>query len=117
MGYGTFAIAASVDVADVEATRAAIESALAKLRTEPVDTDTLDRARRPLMESFDNALKSNGGWMGLVDRAQSESDRIERYLKTREVVVAITPEEIQTTAAQFLQPDAGLEVLVLPESD
>jgi zinc protease len=117
VGFGTFAIAASVDVADVEATRAAIEAALAKLRTEPVDTDTLDRARRPLIESFDNALKSNGGWMDLVDRAQSESDRIDRFLKARQVIEAITPKEIQTNAARFLQPDDGLEVLVLPESD
>ncbi len=113
--YGTFAIAASVDVGDVGATREAIDAALARLQREPVDTDMLDRARRPLIETYDNALKSNGGWMGLVDRAQSENERIDRYLQARTVIEAITPQDIRVTAERFLRAEAGLEVLVLPE--
>jgi zinc protease len=115
-GYGTFAISASVDVGDVDATREAIEAALERLRNEPVDADTLDRARRPLLETYDNALKTNGGWMGLVDRAQTESERIDRFLKARLAIESITAEDIRQTAARFLKPAAALEVLVLPES-
>lgn len=114
-GYGTFAIAASVDVGDVGATREAITAALARLHSELVDPDTLDRARRPLLETYDNALKSNSGWMGLVDRAQSEHERIDRYLQARSVIEAITPEDIRVIAERFLRADAALEVLVLPE--
>lgn len=113
-GYGTFAIAASVDIDDVAATRSAIEAALARLRAEPVDADTLDRARRPVLESFANTLKTNAGWMGLVDRAQSESGRIDRYLQIRAAVEAVTAEDIRDAAARFLGPDKGLEVLVVP---
>ena len=116
-GYGTFAIAASVDVGDVDAARDAIGAALARLRSTPVDADTLDRARRPLLETYDNALKSNAGWLALVDRAQSESARIGRYLQIREVIEAITPEEIRATADRFLKPEADLEVLVLPQNN
>ncbi|MXP45401.1 M16 family metallopeptidase [Allopontixanthobacter sediminis] len=114
-GYGTFAIAASVDVADVGATREAIAAALKRLRGEAIDTDMLDRARRPLLETYDNALKSNGGWLGLVSRAQSESERITRFLRAREVIAEVTTEEIRQTADRFLQPGALLEVLVIPE--
>ena len=85
--------------------------------SEPVETDTLERARRPLLETYDNALKSNGGWMGLVDRAQSERGRIDRFLQARAIIEAITPEHIRETAERFLQSDAGLEVLVLPQPD
>lgn len=113
-GYGTFAIAASVDVGDVDPARDAIKAALARLRSEPVEADMLDRARRPLIETYDNALKSNRGWMGLVDRAQSESERIDRYIQMRAVIEAVTPEEIRMTADRFLKPDTGLEVLVVP---
>ena len=116
-GYGTFAIAASVDVDEVDATREAIDAALDRLMSEPVETDTLERARRPLLETYDNALKSNGGWMGLVDRAQSERGRIDRFLQARAIIEAITPEHIRETAERFLQSDAGLEVLVLPQPD
>lgn len=114
-GYGTFAIAASVDVGDVGATREAIDASLARLQREPVDADTLDRARRPLLETYDNALKSNGGWMRLVSRAQSESERIGRFIQARSVFESITPEDIRVTAERFLRAEAGLEVLVLPK--
>lgn len=114
-GYGTFAIAASVDAGDVSATRSAIDAAITRLRNAPVEVDTLDRARRPLLESYDNILKSNRGWIGLVDRAQSEAERIDRYLQFREVVEAVTPADIQITTGRFLRPDAALEILVVPE--
>ncbi len=114
-GYGTFAISASIDVGDVGPTRDAILAALARLRNAPVDPDMLNRARRPLLETYDNALKSNSGWLGLVDRAQSENERIGRFLQLRKVIEAITPPDIRETAERFLHPDAVLEVLVLPE--
>lgn len=114
-GYGTFAIAASVDTADVDATRDAIAAALDRLRREQIDADTLERARRPLIETYDNALKSNRGWLGLVSRAQSEGERIDRFLQARAVIAAVTEEDIRLTAERFLQSAAGLEVLVIPE--
>jgi hypothetical protein len=64
------------------------------------------------MESYDNALKSNGGWV-LVDRAQS--DRIDRFLKARQIIRPL-PQRNPDDCCRFLQPDDGLEVLVLPES-
>lgn len=112
--YGTFSLAASVDVADVKDTRGAIQEVLARLAAEPVKADVLERARRPLLEAFDNALKSNSGWMGLVDRAQSEAFRLDRFLRTRQLLGAISPDDLQTTAARYLAPGAAVEVIALP---
>jgi len=114
-GYGTFSINASVDVADVAATRKAIHKVLAALSSAPVSDDILTRARQPLYEAFQNALKTNTGWLSLVDRAQSESDRIDRFVKARERLMALTAADVEATAKRYLQPDAGVEVLVLPE--
>jgi zinc protease len=113
-GYGTFALSASVDVADVDATRAAVRAVLERLIAEPVSADTLDRARRPLLESYDNALKSNAGWLQLAARAQSEGYRIDRFLAAKEVIASITPVALQATAARNLAPDAAVEVLARP---
>jgi zinc protease len=115
-GYGTFGIAASIDVHEVAATRAAIREALANLRAAPVDADVLQRARQPVLEKLQNALKSNAGWLSLVNRAQSESERIDRYVGAKARLQAITAQEVQAMAQRYLDPDAGLEVLVLPES-
>lgn len=114
-GYGVFAVNASVDVSEVPATRAAIRQVVGELRAAPVSEDILRRARQPLVEGLQNALKSNAGWMGLVDRAQSQPDRIARFEKAKERVLALTPADVQAMARRYLAPEAGLEVLVLPE--
>jgi zinc protease len=113
-GYGTFAAAASVDVADIAATRAAILQAAADLRAGPISADILRRAREPLLEAFDNALKTNRSWLGLVDRAQTEADRIDRQLKARQRLEALDAQDVAAIARRYLAPDKGVEIDVLP---
>ena len=114
-GFGLFSINASVDVAEVPETRAAIERVVASLREGPVSADVLQRARQPMIEQWHNALKSNQGWLALVDRAQTEAERIQRYIKAGARLEAITPAEIEAVARRYLAPADGLEVLVLPK--
>ncbi|MPS70838.1 MAG: insulinase family protein [Novosphingobium sp.] len=114
-GYGTFTISASIDVADVPASREAIGKVARELRLAPVSDDVLQRARAPLLEAYQNALKGNGGWLSLVDRAQTQADRIERFTKARDRLLTITPADVQAMAQRYLDPAMGLEVLALPE--
>ena len=114
-GYGTFAVTASVNVADVPATRAAIRETVAELRAAPVSADILLRARAPMLEAFDNALKTNRGWLTLVDRAQTEPDRIERLQKAAERLKALGPADVLAMARTYLAPDAAVEIDALPE--
>jgi zinc protease len=113
-GYGTFSLSASVDTADVAPTRAAIRAVMHRLASEPIDPDTLERARRPLLESYDNALKGNGGWVRLAARAQSEAFRIDRFLAAKSLIEGITAADLQQTAARYLAPSSAVEVLALP---
>jgi zinc protease len=114
-GYGTFTIAASVDVAEVPATRTAIDQTIAALRDAPVAEDLVQRARQPMIEANANALKSNAGWMALVDRAQTDPEWIERYLKATARLEALTAADVQAMARRYLVPGEEVEVLVLPE--
>jgi zinc protease len=116
-GYGTFALSVPVDVADVEETRAAIAAVMERLASEPVGADTLERARRPLLESYDNALKGNGGWMRLAARAQSEAFRIDRFLRARDVIEGITSPELKETAARYLAPGSAVVILARPDPE
>ena len=113
-GYGQLALAAAVDTAQVEPAREAMLAAVRGLIEQPVEDDVLLRALQPMLLGYDNALKSNAGWMGLVDRAQTEPDRIERYLAGKAALAAITAEDLRATAARYLSPEQALEVLVLP---
>jgi zinc protease len=114
-GYGTFAVTASIAVPEVPATRAAIAATLRELRERPVPADIVQRARAPLVESYDNWLKSNGGWMALVARAQSEPELIAEYELAKARLLALTPADLQAMARRYLQDRDGVEVLVLPE--
>lgn len=116
-GYGTFTVSASVDVAEIEPTREAIAALMNDIRSAPLDPDVIDRARQPLLEAYDNALKSLGGWMALADRAQSQGDRLERWFAGPDMLRAITAEEIQTEAQQYLVQSDAVEFLVLPEEE
>lgn len=114
-GYGSFDIAVSVNVGDVAQTREVIAQTIRSLGDAPVSNDILQRARQPMLEVYDNALKTNEGWMGLVDRAQSEAFRIDRYLTARDKLAAITAAELQAVARRYLTSGAAVEVLALPE--
>ena len=115
-GWGTFAINASLTPADVPAARSAMLAVVDQLRTAPVDEDTLLRARAPQLEAYDNLLKTNGGWMGLVDRAQTQPDRLQRVMEGRALLEALTPQDIQALAVRYLDPAQRLEITVLPQA-
>lgn len=114
-GYGTFSITASVDVDDIPETREAILRAVKGIRNEPPSADIVQRALQPVLERHRNALKSNAGWLALVDRAQTQPDRIERYLRAEGRLGELRPEDLAAAASRYLDANLALEILVLPE--
>ena len=113
-GFGYFTLAAQIAAGQVDAAREAMLETVSALIGKPLDEDVLLRARRPVLEAYDNALKSNAGWMTLVDRAQSEPDDIDRFLEAKARFEALTPQDIHATAARYLKPEERLEIVVLP---
>ena len=114
-GYGTFSVNASVDVHELAATRAAIAETIAELRDRPISADILQRARAPALESYDNTLKSNRGWLALVELAQSKPDRITRFQAAKARLAKITATDIQAIARRYLTATDAVEVTVVPE--
>ena len=113
--YGTFAIGAEVDVAQLADARAAMVATIERIITEGPDDDMVERARRPLLENLANRFKTNGGWMGFTARAQSEADQRERMLRAPERQQAITAAQLQSLAARYLDPERAVVIEVLPE--
>lgn len=113
--YGTLSLNVSVDYAQLEPARAAIAEMLDGLYND-ADQDIIDRARQPLLEGYDNMLKSLGGWMSLADRAQSQADRLGRHFAAPDILRAFGAEDIRSAANQYLAKDSAVEILVVPES-
>jgi len=114
--YGTFSLAVSVDVTQVEATRAAVDEVVAALRDSGPSADMIERARRPLLEEYDNALKDLGGWITLAARAQSDPERLDRWFAAPDLIRAITPADLQASAGKWLAAGSAVEVAVVPEA-
>ena len=68
-----------------------------------------------MIEALHNALKSNGGWLALVDRAQGEAERIDRYLEAEKRLLAITAKDVEAAAQRWLDMAQALEITVMPE--
>ncbi|WP_331860043.1 M16 family metallopeptidase [Tsuneonella suprasediminis] len=112
--YGTFSLAASVDVKDIEATQTAIATVLRDLARKPISSDLLKRARQPLLESYANALKSNAGWLKLASRAQTQPEILEHFQEFPKRLKAVTHRQLRQIAGEYLTPAQAVEVLVLP---
>ncbi|MDR7102723.1 insulinase family protein [Croceicoccus sp. BE223] len=113
-GFGFFVVTVGVDYARIAPSLGAIHSAMAELRDAPVSADILQRAREPALERYDNALKTNGGWIGLVERAQTRPERIERFAAYRKRAEAITPADIQAAARRWLPAGGAVEIVAIP---
>ena len=115
--YGTFLAGAGVDYALLDEARDAVIETITMLREAPIDDDLIQRARQPVLEGYDNALKTNGGWMGLVEDAQRRTEGLRRYLAGKDAVMAVTGEQLQALAREYLDPDAAVQVLVVPKAE
>ena len=113
--YGTFVLFAPVASSEVETVRGVFRELLEDFRSSPADPDLIERARQPMLEAYDNALKSLGGWMGLASRAQTKPERLDRWFAGPELLKAVTAQDIQAMAQRYLAPEDAVEFLVLPE--
>ena len=116
-GYGTFTVSAPVAVGDVASVRQTIDELFADLRDSPLPDDTLDRARAPLLDAYNNALKSLGGWLSLAARAQSEPERLDRWLNAPDIARSITPQDLQRVARRYVRAGEAVEFVVLPAAN
>lgn len=113
--YGTFSVTVAVERDKLDTARAAIAGMLGDLRGGRLESDTLDRARQPLLEAYDNLLKSLGGWMTLVERAQSEPEQLDRYFAAPQLIKGLAPADVVATAQRYLGSGDAVEILVVPK--
>ncbi|WOF42665.1 insulinase family protein [Sphingopyxis indica] len=113
--FGHLFAAANVDYQDIATTRAAMFGIAKDLRDRPVDTDLLDRARRPFVEALVKARRENSYWMNYVAEASTRPDRLDRSRHAIEEVEAATPAELQALAVRYLVDDKALVIKAISD--
>lgn len=94
----------------------AIGDIAAELRSDPVDADVLSRARMPYLEQIRNSRSENGFWLNAIEAAQLRSDRLDRIRTQEDLVLAVTPEQLQAAAQLYLDQEKQLRITIVHES-
>ena len=115
-GYG-YAQAAAIVAPENQATVfATIDEIAAAMRDAPIDADLLARARNPMLESLAQSRRENTYWIGVLENAQLESDRLDRTRQYEELLRSVTPEDIQAFARSYFDPAAALRIAIVPRA-
>lgn len=115
-GFGTFSTSVVVAPGDADRVFAAIDTIAEDLRSKPVESDLLDRARRPMLENLAQQKTQNPYWLGLLSEAQLRADRIDRYRSLETRLRNVTPQMLQQAAARYLTEDDALRIRIVHQS-
>ncbi len=107
--YGYFTIGSNVDYSDREKVADAISRIVKGFPEKPITQDELLRARKPLLERVKLRETNNGGWLSIVDEAQTDQRALKRYRELEGVLENSQSEEIMALAVKYL----GQEPLIV----
>jgi len=115
-GYGTVIATASVAPDQVKKVTAAIREVAQDLAEKGVTEDELRRAREPLLAAIHQGLGANGYWLeAVLSGAQEFPDLLERHREREARLKAVTVQDLDAAAKQYLAPSRAFEFSVLPK--
>lgn len=104
-GYAYFSASITADPQFFSAFEKASNTIAKDMRSGGITQDELDRARKPVLESFERAQRENGAWLGLVSRAQTEDYKLEWRRSRTDAYAAITTDELEAMTAKMFAPE------------
>jgi zinc protease len=111
--FGFLSASAVVAPDKADEVQQAIAEAAAELRAKPITADLLARARNPEVDKADRMLRDNGYWLGSLQKAQSEPDRLDRIRQYKGLLQSVTAADIQKLAQKYLQPGKLQQVRIV----
>ena len=87
----------------------------AELVSTPIADDELQRIKRPMGQYILRASTGNQFWLQQLGGATFDPRRVTATENIAKDFVAITPQELQATAAKYLRPEADWTMQVLPK--
>lgn len=89
---------------------------VADLRKGTITEDELNRARQPVIESLERGQKENGSWVGLVSRAQTETENFDYRKSRRPYYETLSAQDLNAVIGELFDPETMHIVEILPES-
>ncbi|WP_260482566.1 M16 family metallopeptidase [Sphingomicrobium flavum] len=114
-GFGHITAIATVGPEAMDQVAEVIQTIAADMAQTPVSDDLLERARSPIREGYERAERQNGQWLGIVTKAQSHADILERRRTRKALLEAVTSADIQAAAQRYLAGSAPVQIRVVPQ--
>jgi zinc protease len=116
-GYGTLGALAEVKPTDSDKVLVTMEAIAADLAAGKIDDDLFQRARRPLIADFDETTANNPWWLGALNRASFQPERLVRIREGKNQYASTTLDEIKALAKRYLDPAKARLIKVVPGPD
>lgn len=114
-GRGTFSVGTNGDPKDIDAIEKAVDAVIAEIVAAPVDADLFERGRKPSLESYTDWRRQNSTWLQIVDQAQTEPTRIDRFRQAEDMFRAITAQDVWEAAKRFLADKPSYVFRAVPQ--
>ncbi|HQF38748.1 MAG TPA: insulinase family protein [Opitutaceae bacterium] len=115
-GYGVLSVRVGVDPAQAPTILATIREIADSLRTGGITDDELVRMKQPVLTGILESARTNSYWLGNVLGGSRELPQRLDWARNRTTdIAAITREEIDALAAEYLRPERLISYIVLPE--
>jgi len=116
-GYGYMGVSVNIDTADAERVYALIEEIAAELADGGLSEDEMTRARQPILEQIEKARERNGFWLQRLSRSQTRPEKLDEVRSLEADYQAVTREEVEALAREWLQPERAWRVSILPREE
>ncbi len=114
--YGYLGVSLEVSPEDIDRVSAKVDEIAAEFRAGQISDDLYERAIKPVLESIETSLESNGYWMSVISEAQTDKERLARHRSRTKAYQNMTVEDLQDRAKTVFDPDSAYRVQVLPET-
>jgi zinc protease len=88
----------------------------ADLRTKPVTTDELERAKKPAIEALEKAAATNEYWLDGLAGAQADPRRLDALRSAEPSLERVSADDVQKAAATWLRDDTAWKLEIKPKT-
>ncbi len=115
-GVGYILANANVDREDADKYLKVLLDTAADLAKGDITEDELSRAVTPVLEGLPSQKQTNGFWLTVLDGVQAYPERLERIRHLETDYRAVTVEQLNALAAEYLNPERARTFTILPEN-